>query len=488
MAETIPVDLGAGFYQSDALPLSAQTAINWYPVYSETQTLSPSSLFGTPGIDPSIDSGVGEINRGAQVMAEVPYFINGEILYKLVRTFDGMGNEVFNLENKGTVPGDGRVSLANNGIQLCIVVPGDTAFIYNQETDVFEEITDPDFTANGIAEGVVFIDGYFVFFAAKKFFNSALNDGLSYDALDFGTAEADPDDIKGILVFNSQLFIFGSLTIEVFQNVGGAGFPFQRISGFFISKGLDAQFSTISFNDGFCFIGGGENEKPSIWFFSGSGLQRISTIPIETVLANKSDTVISEVFTWTYADVGSYFVGFTLDDTTFVYDATASRLSGKKIWHERRSVQDNLLTRNRINSMVQAYGRVIVGDARGGRLGSLNNDAFNEYGEILARQAAFTPLSAQGDAIFVSKVEVTMESGLSELPDEVEPVIGLDWSDDARTFNQRLDRPLGLLGEYDRRVYWHRTGRAPRFRVYRLTMTDPVKPTIVEANLRVDIG
>ena len=59
-------------------------------------------------------------------------------------------------------------------------------------------ITDPDWI---VSDTVVFKDGYYVFTASdgSVFFNSALNDPLTYDPLDFGTAEINPDrtvDIK----------------------------------------------------------------------------------------------------------------------------------------------------------------------------------------------------------------------------------------------------------------------------------------------------
>jgi hypothetical protein len=191
--------------------------------------------------------------------------------------------------------------MADNGTQMLVLVPGGNGFIYNHVTDTFAQITDPDFTANGNPQQVVYIDGYFCLTTdSKKFIVSALNDGLSYNALDFGTAESDPDEIVAPIVFKNQLFIGGSQTIEAFQNIGGADFPFQR-TGLFLSKGISSPFSIQSIQDTFVFVGAGANESPAIWAFAGNEVQKISTTAIDKELSALTDAQISEIYSWAYA-------------------------------------------------------------------------------------------------------------------------------------------------------------------------------------------
>ena len=59
----------------------------------------------------------------------------------------------------------------------------------------FLPITDAGFKANGVPEQVVFIDSFFLVTTdSKKFIRSDANNGLSWNALNFFTAEADPDN------------------------------------------------------------------------------------------------------------------------------------------------------------------------------------------------------------------------------------------------------------------------------------------------------
>ena len=107
-----------GFYESETLPLAAQECVNWYRVISKNQTdVSPVSLVGSAGISQVLTTGLGatQINRGMHVKAGKPYFLNGTTLYRVDISFDIDNNEIFTLVTIGTITGDDRVSMADNG-------------------------------------------------------------------------------------------------------------------------------------------------------------------------------------------------------------------------------------------------------------------------------------------------------------------------------------------------------------------------------------
>jgi hypothetical protein len=476
----MPIPIANGFYESESLPISAQECINWYPNIVQTAGLSQETLFGTPGINQLATSGtVGEINRGSHVKNGLPYFVNGNTLYGLTRTIDGDGVETFNTVSLGAVEGSGGVSMADNGTQLMILVPGGKGYIYDEDAGTpFLEITDLDFTANGNPQYVVFIDGYFACTTdSKKWIISALNDGNNWDALDFSSAESDPDDIVAPVVFRNQIFITGSETTEAFQNVpNGAGFPFVR-SNIFIEKGCFAPLSLIAAHNTFMMIGGGVNESPAIWQFTGSSFQKVSTTAIDNVLSGFSDEIIEESFSFTYSDKGAYFIGFTIDDFTFVYDVVSQR------WHERESNINSSDVRWRVNSLVTAYGRVLVGDSQDGRVGELDSDIYTEYGDNIRRVIATQPFSEMGRSIKVPMIEITIESGVGN-SDRPDPKISMDVSRDGKTFTYERSRSMGKVGEYNRRAVWYKNGRFPRFAVFRFKMSDPVRPVIIKGEAR----
>ena len=333
---------------------------------------------------------------------------------------------------------------------------------------------------------VVYIDGYFLITTdSKKFIISALNDGLSYNALDFGSAEADPDDIVAPVVVNNQLYICGGETLELFRNAAattGAGFPFIRVDGGVVSTGVFAAFSVVNAAGTFFFIGGDANDEPRIFVFSGGDAIVISTDAIDSLLEELTDTQLGDVFSWTYTQNGTTFIGWTLPSTVVVYDTKSKR------WHERKSfdVIDDVSNefRWRANSVIKAYGRILVGDNQDGRVGALDLDVYDEYGQNILRTLATIPFSNVGNAIRVPSIELTVESGVGNDIDE-SPLISMERSLDGKTWSPRRERKIGKKGQYGRRSIWRRNGRAARFEVFKFTMSAKVKVVFIklEANI-----
>lgn len=466
----VVLPIANGYYESDSLPISAQECTNFYPNIAQAPALNQETLFGTPGLVEVARASDLDNNRGAHEMNGVPYFVIGDALYSMA--------DDFVLTNRGTISGSGRVSMADNGTQMLILDPGGDGFIYNHTTTTLTQITDPDFTANGNPQIVVYIDGYFCLTTdSKKFIVSALNDGLSYNALDFGTAESDPDEIVAPVVFKNQLFIGGSQTIEAFQNIGGADFPFQR-TGLFLSKGIASPFSIQSIQDTFVFVGSGENESPAIWALNGNSVAKISTTAIDKELGKLTESQIASIYSWAYAQKGAYFVGFALPSTTFVYDTISKR------WHERKSLIDGSLGAYRVTSLVRAYNQIWAGDLVDGRIGRLDQEIYKEYDNVIQRTIVTQPFQNNMDSFVVPEMEMTVESGVGN-SESVEPQIGMSRSKNGKTWADTRYRTLGRIGEFDHRAIWRRNGRAARFELFRFTMSDPVKPVLIQLTAEV---
>ena len=463
-----------GFYVSDSLPIAAQECTNWYPNIVQGVGLSQETLFGTEGIVQLATSGVlDNVNRGSHEMAGKPYFVNGERLYRLDES-----NGVYTLVFIGDIAGTTRVSMADNGTQLMVLVPNGNGYIYNHVTDTFSQITDSDFTANGDPQFVVFIDGYFLITTdSKKFIVSSINDGLSYNALDFGTAESDPDEIVAPVVYKNQLFISGGQTFRAFQNIGGADFPFQR-TGLFLQKGCYAPYSLVNAQDTFMWVGGGENEGPAIWALNGNSTVKVSTTAIDSLLSKLSDTQVAGIYSWAYASKGAYFIGFALPATTLVYDTTSQR------WHERKSFLEGNLGALRVSSVVKAYNNILCGDIIDGRIGQFDQSVYTEYGNTIVRRVATQPFQNNMQSVFFPSLELTVESGVGNEA-VVDPQIVLERSKDGKTWSGPIARSIGKIGEYTRRAIWRRNGRAARFEVFRFTLTDAVKPVIIQLTANI---
>ena len=476
--------IGFSFYQSESLPFSAQRCVNWIPTVAESGALSTRMLMQPSGLKVFSDTLL-NANRGGQVMKDVPYFIEGNTLVSL--------SSAGVVTTHGTVEGAGRVSLANNGQFLVIVVPGGKSYAFDNLANTLTEITDVDFRTS---DTVVFKDGFFVFSASdgSVFFNSSLNDPFNYDALDFGTAEINPDRIVALHVNHNELFVPGLETIELFQNIGGTGFPFQRIPGANIQKGVHAKFSLIEFDNTFCFIGGGLNERSAVWKVTGSSsVSKISTDAIDNEIQKFTREEISDSFAMTFSERGQFFAVFTFESPripsrTFIYNATASALLGQKVWFELQAgVNDG---RYRVQSIVAAYGKLLVGDDRSGIIGEIDKDTLNYYGDEIFRSSATQPFSQDGLAIFAGEFEATFESGVGlTAGNGSDPQVRMDRSDDGgRTFNSETSRAIGKIGKFGQRSIWRRQGRFPVARTVRLTITDEVRANLIRLAATPEVG
>ena len=478
----LPIPLG--FYQSESKPLSSQRCINWIPTVPEGETLNNRALIQPSGITQFASTGLGAC-RGAWVVADVPYFVVGNSIVSVA-----LNGSVTNL---GTITGTVRVSMADNGTLLVIVVPGGDAFVFSNIDNTLTEITDPDFQTS---DSVTFYRGFFVFTTTdgKQLFVSNLNQPLVFDALDFGSAEGDPDRIVTQIVDHDELSIIGSETTEVFRNVGGADFPLQIIPGAFTQKGAHTKYGVVKFDNTYMFIGGGENELTAIWRqSSSSSAVKVSTDAIDNAIQDFTEEEISNAFAMTFSKKGQFFAIFSFNSIripgkTFVYNGTASALAGFSIWFE---FQTGIFDAPwRVNAIVKAYGKLLCGDAIDGRIGELVNNVYTEYGDAVIRQAAFKPMSQDGMKIFAGELEADFEAGVGlTVGQGSNPIAMMEFSDDSgNTFKGPFKRPIGKIGEFGHETVWNRQGRFPNARTIRFTVTDPVNANLIRVAATPELG
>jgi hypothetical protein len=479
---SLPIPLG--FYQSESAPVSSQRCINFIPVVPEGEALNNRVLMQPSGISEYASTGFGPC-RGGWVMNEIPYFVLGGELVSI--------NASQVVTNLGIITGTKRVSMADNGNDLVVVVPGGDAYAFNLASQTLTQITDPNFQ---LSDSVTLYRGYFVFTTSdgRQLFVSNLNTPLTFNALDFGSAEGDPDRIVTQIVDHDELSIIGKKTTEVFRNVGGADFPLQIIPGAFTQKGAHTKYGVVKFDNTYMFIGGGENELTSIWRqSSSSSATKVSTNVIDNAIQKFTELEISNAFTMTFSKKGQFFALFTFNSTripsvTFVYNGTASALAGFSVWSQfQTGVTDNAW---RVNTIVKAYGLLLCGDSIDGRIGKIDDTVYTEYGNVVLRQAELKPLSQNGVKIFAGELEVDFEAGTGLTTGQgSNPIVRMSYSDDGgRTYSSEFSRSIGKIGEYGHETVWNRQGRFPNSRTIRFTVTDPVKATMIRIAATPELG
>lgn len=471
-----------GYYVDESKAVSSRECVNFYRHVPESQTVTDAALFGVSGILEVGEAGVNDFCRGSHVVGNRVFKVMGNSLWELSKpsgfVFTDLGH---------TIPGDSKVFMTDNGYQLCIVTPDQTdqfnAYIFDVNTDAFSQISDTDF--DGPVSSVCFSDGYFVFTKqnSNKWFVSDLRDGLVYNALDFASAESDPDSLVAGAPLRGIVFMFGSQTFEQNQNIGGAGFPYQRINSGTYNKGCDAPKSIAEVNNMLVWIGSGENEQPAIWASEGGPPQKISTASIDNIIYSGGIEPIREAFVVKWAERGHSFVSFTVPDVcTVVYDFASNT------WHRRESIdRDGNDAPWRVTSMVSAFSTLIVGDSYTGKIGDYSKSYFYEYDQEIHGYFDSPTVDNGGKPFSVNQVQLLMQSGfVPQNGQGSNPIMRMAVSKNGGiTYSPEISRNMGQIGDYEYPITWPCLGRFSRSMNLRFSISEPISRVIVKAEIEI---
>jgi hypothetical protein len=448
--------------------------VNLYPEIVPEGGKEAAFLQRAPGLRLLATVGTGPI-RGLNSFNGNLYVVSGEQLYKVDSTY------VVTLI--GTVSGSSApVSMANNGTQLFVACNG-PSFVYNSSTLVFGAITDPDFPG---ALTVSYLDGYFVFIepSSQRVWVTALNDPTSIDPLDFASAEGDPDGLVSSIVDHSQVWLFGTSSVEVWYNSGNADFPLQRIEGAFNEIGCAATFSVAKLDNSLYWLGQDARGQGIIYRANGYTGQRVSTHAVEWQIQQYDD--LSDAIAYTYQQDGHsfYVLNFPSANATWVYDVAT------QAWHERAGWINGQFVRHRGNCQTFFNQTITVGDYQNGNIYAFDMEVYADYDRVQKWLRTWRALPT-GQNNLTRTVQHTLqldcETGVGLVSGQgSDPQVMLRWSDDAgHTWSNEHWSGMGAIGQYGRRVFWRRLGMTTKLRdrVYEASGTDPVKVTIVGAEL-----
>lgn len=432
---------------------NSETLINMY-AEQNNRGRAGFDLYRTPGLI-SFASLSGSPVRGLIAVSGVLYAVSGNAFYSVNSSGTGTSKGTLNTSS-------GRVSMASNGNEI-MVVDGTDGWIYNITADTFTQITDADFPG---ASTVVYVDTYFMVFEpnTQKIYVSGNLDGTAWNALDFASAESDPDLVKGIAIKNNQPVIFGERTIEFFYNDAGQGLPFSRYNGATAERGLASEYSIASVDNTLFFLG----DDGLIYRLDGNTPIRISTDAIEDFISGFTH---SDAFAYTYTEGHKFYVlTFPSDNKTIVYDVTTG------LWHRRSSRINSVFGgRHRSNCYARCYDKHFVGDFESGTIYEQSLTAYDEAGQLMRWEAISPPYNNSQRNLRYYSLEFTLEPGVGLTSGQgSDPQVLLSWSDNGGiTFGNEIQGSPGKIGEYWKRVKFNRLGTS-RNRVWKLAGTDPV--------------
>jgi hypothetical protein len=456
MLRNVPL-FGVGT-QARSLNVSAQDRTNLYVEVQSDPEANGIVLYPTPGKRVFVNFGANPI-RGLYQRGDVIYAVNGATLWEVAANGT--------LTNRGTLNSTGgRVDMTDNGLAL-FIVDGTDGYTLTFSGNTFAEITDADFVAGETCD---FLNGRVLVQQSNsgRFGWSGVY-ANTWDALDFATAETNPDNLVRVKVDSGILYLFGESTTESWGDSGAEDQPFARIGASAMQWGLAARWSVAKFMGSLACLGKNRLGGVQVYLVAGSSFKPISTPELEQEIAGYSAVSDATGFGYMVNGHPMYQLNFPTANKSWIYDGQSSQ------WSRVSSGEGRDRGDIQINFLNDSY----VSDYESGKLYVLDPDTYTEDGQTIVREVV-TRHSKAGDYLHLSQLWVEMEPGVGLTTGQgSDPQLMLQVSrDGGHTYGNEMWRSIGAIGKYKARAVWNRLGRARDF-VFKLRVTDPVKTVFV---------
>jgi hypothetical protein len=454
-----------GVYTDENADFRATYPVNMIPVPVQSG-ISNGYLRPADGI---VANGAGPgVSRGGINVKGVCFRVMGTKLVLITR--DGSVSEI------GDVGGTDDVTFDYSFDRLA-VASNNNLFYYDGA--ILTQVTDPDL---GDVIDVVWVDGYFMTTDGEFLVVTELSDPTQVNPLKYGSSEADPDPVKALLKVNNEVYALNRNTIEVFDNVGGEFFPFQRIEGAQIQKGVVGTHACCVFMNSIAFIGSGRNEAPSIYIGANSTTQKIATREIEKVLKSYSEDDLSKARLEAKNGDAHQALWVSLPDRTIVYDLAASQTAGEPVWYTLTSSITGF-SEYRARDLVWCYERWLVGDSASSSIGYLDESTGGHFGDEVRWEFSTSIVYNNSNGAIFHELELIALTG--RIAFGTSPKISTSYSVDGETWSQDRFISAGETGNRKKRLVWLQQGPVRNWRIQRFRGTSDafISPARLEAEI-----
>lgn len=392
-----------------------------------------------------------------------------------------MGNKLVKVSSAGaltilgTVAYGGQVSMDYSFDILAIASGG---LFYHWNGSSLTTVTDPDL---GTVIDFIWVDGYFMTTDGEFLVVNELNDPTSINPLKYGSSEADPDPILAIKKVRNEPAALNRYTIESFNNVGGEFFPFTRIEGAQIQKGVVGTHMCCVFLDAIAFVGGGRNEAISVYIGANGQAQKIATREIDLILADFTESELSACMVESRVENGHQFLCIHLPNQTLVYDAAASQALQQPVWHILSSAVIGL-SQYRARNFVRCYDKWICGDPTGNEYGYLTDTISTHHGALTGWEFSTQIVYNESRGAVFHELELVALNGTTTGT----PTIWTSYSVDGETFSAEKPKAVGSVGNRTKRIVWFQQGLMTNWRIQRFRGTSDAHISIARLEAQVE--
>ena len=381
-----------------------------------------------------------------------------------------MGSKLVTVSSTGviTVLGDvgnnGQLVTMDYSFDRLAIASNENLFYWSPSLGLVQ-VTDPDL---GIVLDVVWVDGYFMTTDGEFLIVTELSDPTQVNPLKYGSSEIDPDPVVALLKLRNEIYALNRNTIEVYDNVGGDLFPFQRIEGAQIEKGVVGTHACCVYLESIAFLGSGFNEAPGIYLGGNATANKISTQEIDQILLQFTELELSTVKLEARNDKAHEHLYIHLPDRTIVFDASATQDLGQPVWFTLTSSLVGF-SKYRAQNLVWCYDKWLVGDPSNTNVGYMVSNISSHYGQKVRWEFGTTIVYNEGRGAIIQNLELVGLTGSAAYG--IDPTINTSYTTDGQTYSQQKFINAGKTGQRAKRLVWFQQGWMRNWRIQRFQGT-----------------
>jgi hypothetical protein len=354
--------------------VDAERTINWYMEAAGTGTPKVDwSLQPTPGAFPYAGLYAGP-SRGSLAQNGRVFWVGG-----------GVFHEVFASQTtliRGTVAVDGHPAfLATNGLagNQVMVTSGGLAYIFDLVANTFVQVTDPSFPA--VVTQVLFFDGFFIVLTPLgQFFLSSLEDGTTWNAVDFGAENQFSDTVIAMSKTHDNLWLYGTQNTGPYYNSGQPFTPYIPIPGALIEHGIVAPSSAIEIDNTTYWMGQDEHGVAGFYRANGYTPLHISNPAIDYLLLGVQNQLAQSRSWGMQLQSHLWYVTYVPGlDKSLVYDIASQNWFE---WGHWIPALNHFVPHVAVDH-VYAFGEHLVGDRQSGMIYALRPDQASDLLALL---------------------------------------------------------------------------------------------------------
>jgi len=369
----------------------------------------------------------------------------------------------------------GNVTFAGDNDAANVVMANGEKMVH---TDNATLVTMTDADAPVLVSHVTSLDGYIIANAlnSHKIHFSSSTDHTAWSALDFVSAEGNPDDILSIKEGYRELIIVGRESVEFWINDGAT--PFSRLEGSFQPFGGSAAHSLARIGSSWIWL---DHERRLVTM-QGRNVVPVSN-PYERVIQRFTSVDDAKGYVISVDGYPLYILNFPTARTTLVYNYSSQKWSKWGFWDTAKGSYDRF--KGQSYCYARAWNFHLIGDNATGKIYKMAKTTFQDDGNAIRTLSRTGNISHGTETQKIShEVRIRTKRGVANA-DIADPQFVMRARRNNRgPFGNERWRSLGQAGEHELHLRYQRNGRYKTIQ-YEFIHSDPSNYVLIGGDERI---